>query len=733
MKRILILFLLTISLAGHSQTLNLPNSVKVLNPKPLDAWYYDSDGLPYADAAAVLSNIGAVRHEGQRFRVGNTDYCFEGGIADVDLVPCAGGGGSIDTTAFIKTQGRSIVTKTIAIVPDTAGTKEFYVGDSVRFNSVYLSASNSGSLVSSLNLYESTLNTFSGTIVDNTVVGDRSGIEQYPSSVAMRATGGDNNSASVFVNSNAANLSAGSYTLSSIRAGGSAGNDALFSGGSLNTVEPALKIRRSYVSGSNPSIGHGVSVNFVTKLSDGETVRSSIQSVSTNVSGGNEAFDMVFRTMGAGSVNERFRIKAFGDLQFGGSGNSGTSGQVLTSAGSNAAPTWQTPSGGVSDGDKGDITVSGSGATWTIDNTAVTYSKIQNVAANSFLANATGSSASVQAIATNRIPLFGSAITGTPSSSTYLRGDGSWQTVSGGGDVSKVGTPVDNQIAVWTGDGTVEGTTNLTWDGATLNVGGGGIVDAGAGGFIGAGARLSTLNLYWGDDVILSSNANELRVQFGPTAGTNKKFKFAGSGITDNTEVTYTLPNASGTLALTSDIVANSTSFIDTVFTILNAVDTTAKMKFLIEDYASDSVITVRGPINSGRMLTNTSALDKNHVYDAEVEGETEYFTAIGTNGVNISGLLTPSVEAGTSFTLDEDDRAKGKYTSSGSAITVTVPSTLRLGYVTTIMQEGSGVVTLDEGANVSIIGKIATTGVGDFIWLWLYKKDGGTSYYVGR
>ena len=46
-------------------------------------------------------------------------------------------------------------------------------------------------------------------------------------------------------------------------------------------------------------------------------------------------------------------------------------------------------------------------------------------------------------------------------------------TGAGGGDITAVGTPIDNQVAVWTGPNAQDGDSNLTFDGTTLIVTGG--------------------------------------------------------------------------------------------------------------------------------------------------------------------------------------------------------------------------------------------------------------------
>lgn len=86
----------------------------------------------------------------------------------------------------------------------------------------------------------------------------------------------------------------------------------------------------------------------------------------------------------------------------GDSGSGGARGVVPAPAAGDAAAgkflkasgTWAVPTASVADGDKGDITVSGSGATWTIDNDTVTYAKMQDVSADTrILGRAVGAGA----------------------------------------------------------------------------------------------------------------------------------------------------------------------------------------------------------------------------------------------------------------------------------------------------------------------------------------------------
>jgi len=100
------------------------------------------------------------------------------------------------------------------------------------------------------------------------------------------------------------------------------------------------------------------------------------------------------------------------------------------------------PSGGVSDGDKGDIVVSGGGLTWLIDTAAVTLAKMANIATATILGRVTAGTGVPEALtgtqATTLLDLFTNTLKGlVPGSgggtANFLRADGTWASPPGTG------------------------------------------------------------------------------------------------------------------------------------------------------------------------------------------------------------------------------------------------------------------------------------------------------------
>lgn len=125
----------------------------------------------------------------------------------------------------------------------------------------------------------------------------------------------------------------------------------------------------------------------------------------------------------------------------------GTGGQVLTKNSATAYDAaWITPSGGgLTDGDKGDITVGGGGTSLTIDPRAVTFSKLPEIPNAYFLARTSAGNGDVEAISyfdaatlvSFGLSTFNNVSRGlTPASgggtTNFLRADGTWAPAGGG-------------------------------------------------------------------------------------------------------------------------------------------------------------------------------------------------------------------------------------------------------------------------------------------------------------
>jgi hypothetical protein len=107
---------------------------------------------------------------------------------------------------------------------------------------------------------------------------------------------------------------------------------------------------------------------------------------------------------------------------------------------------WNPYGSGIADGDRGDITVSNGGATWTVDNDAVTYAKIQNVsAASKLLGRGDSGSGDVQELTLGTgLSMSGTtlAVTVTDTGITQLTGD----VTAGPGSGSQTATIANNSV-----------------------------------------------------------------------------------------------------------------------------------------------------------------------------------------------------------------------------------------------------------------------------------------------
>jgi hypothetical protein len=131
---------------------------------------------------------------------------------------------------------------------------------------------------------------------------------------------------------------------------------------------------------------------------------------------------------------------------------------------------------GISDGDKGDVTVSSSGATWTIDNNAVTYAKMQQGSARSVIGvtgNSTANYAAIQGTA-NQVMRVSADGTSLSFGSINLASSAAVSGLLADANISSAATWNAKQEALVSGTNikTINGTTLLGSGNITISAGG---------------------------------------------------------------------------------------------------------------------------------------------------------------------------------------------------------------------------------------------------------------------
>jgi hypothetical protein len=329
---------------------------------------------------------------------------------------------------------------------------------------------------------------------------------------------------------------------------------------------------------------------------------------------------LVFSTTadGASSPTERFRIGSAGQLGINGA-TYGTSGQVLTSGGNSAAPTWTTPTTGT-----GTVTsVSGTGTV-----SGITLSGTVTTSGN--------------------LSLGGTLDLSSPPSIGNTSANTGAFTSLGASGVVTLSAGTANGIVYLNGSNVVTTGTAFAFDGVSVT----------SGQFLDTGFTLA-------DNTDIT-----------------KKAVFELSGITTATTRTYTLPDVTGTVALTSGVqtFSSSTTFSGTTINI-----TASTQALNLGSSNTSGVLTLGGASGTGIITLGRSTLSQttNIQAGATASGSTKTIN-LGTAGLSgsISNINIGSAVSGatTNITLSGTATMSGPvinngYTEQVFAVTGTTPA----------------------------------------------------------
>lgn len=257
--------------------------------------------------------------------------------------------------------------------------------------------------------------------------------------------------------------------------------------------------------------------------------------------------------------------------------------------------------------------------------------------------------------------------TGTPTYILAVDSSGNIiETTGGAGDVTKVGTPVNNQIGVWTGDGTIEGTSALTFDSAAdrfaITSSGTFTVDTSS-----SSSFLDLVDAGTGGNVGFDSSNGDIYSK-SATGGSYGTLRF--SSVTGGNKV-FTLPNTTGTVALTSSSITGSAASLSisgqTGLLTFTGLTSTNRAKTVRD--AADTILELGGSYTPTGTWTSLTMV-------TPVLGT----PASGTL-TNCTGLPAASVVAGTlgsgTFTLTQLNYTNNAITAVANAATVPITSGL--------------------------------------------------------